>query len=125
VTRTRAHKNKVEVAVNRRSDVPLSTSIDNGPRDVSEIIPITPEPRVGTVLSEEGNTSLTDTRGHTLTAVTQTHTVLRHHTELQPYKLDDGIILGCLFSSLSLSTLSKTPNLSNTVFALTDSHTTT
>jgi hypothetical protein len=62
------------------------------------------------VLSKEGNTSLTDTRGHTLTAVTQTHTVLRHHTELQPYKLDDGILLGCLFSSLSLSTLPATPS---------------
>jgi hypothetical protein len=34
VTRTRAHKNKVEVAVNRLSDIPSSTSIDNGPCDV-------------------------------------------------------------------------------------------
>jgi hypothetical protein len=124
VTRTRAHKNKVKVAVNRLSDIPSSTFVDNGPCGTPEIIPITTEPRVGTVLSEEGNTSLTDTRSHTLTTVAQTHTVLRHHTELQPYKLDDGIILGCLFSSLSISTLSETPNLYNTVFALTDSHTT-
>jgi hypothetical protein len=59
---------------------------------------------VGTVLSEEGNTSLTDTRSHTLTAVTQTHTVLRHHTELQPYKLDDGIILGKIDIILGINT---------------------
>jgi hypothetical protein len=124
VTRTRAHKNKVKVAVNRLSDIPSSTFVGSGPCGTPEIIPIITEPRVGTVLSEEGNTSLTDTRGHTLTTVAQTHTVLRHHTELQPYKLDDGIILGCLFSSLSVSTLSETPNLYNTVFALTDSHTT-
>ena len=118
-------KNKVKVAINRTCDgISTPTFIDKEPCDgISKSLIIT-EPRVGTVLSEEGNTSLTDTRGHTLTAVAQTHTVLRSHTELQPYKLDDGTILGCLFSSLSLSTLSETPNLYNTVFALTDSHTT-
>jgi hypothetical protein len=35
VTRTRAHKNKVKVAVNRLSDVPSSTFVYSGPCDVS------------------------------------------------------------------------------------------
>jgi hypothetical protein len=123
VTRTGALKNKVEVAINRTCDgISTPTSIGKEPCDgISKSLTIT-GPRVGKVLSEGGNTSLTDTRGHTLTAVAQTHTVLRHAAELQPYNLDDGIILGCLFSSLPLSSLSETPNLENTVFALTDSH---
>ena len=122
VANTRAHKNKVGVTVNRMRDgISAPTFIDKEPCDGISKSLIYIEPRVGTVLSEGGNTSLTDTRGHTLTAVAQTRTVLRSHTEVQPYKLYDGIIQGCLFSSLSLLTLSETQK-EFTVSVLTDSY---
>ena len=57
VANTRAHKNKVEVAVNRMRDgISAPTSIGKEPCDgISKSLTII-EPRAGTVLSEEGNT---------------------------------------------------------------------
>jgi hypothetical protein len=77
VTRTRAHKNKVKVAVNRLSD----SFVDLWIVDLAAllIIPIPLNLEGNSAFCEEGNTSLTDTRGHTLTTVAQTHTVLTPH----------------------------------------------